>query len=170
MLHTRRTIPLSFDAPVIRSWRPENMPIVIPSDDEEAALPTYSASKVTLPSSSREPKSKHFLFHFLCMIFQGKNIFKVQFLYLLQILVKETLVRFLFVHQLPVSFNQRFDFVCRQVFLDLPNPLVLLKDILKYPSPNAPYASSGRLYRQPTTGGTIKSIGQFYLNALSQNL
>ena len=45
-------------------------------------------------------------------------------------------------------------------FSDLPNPLVLLRDILKYPSPGAPYASSGRLYRQPTTGGTIKSIGQ----------
>ena len=60
MLQTRRTIPLSFDAPVIRSWRPAAAPILISSDDEDSVSPSYSASKVTLPSSSRDPKSKLF--------------------------------------------------------------------------------------------------------------
>ena len=59
MMRRQRRNPLSFTAPVQINWRPSTVPLLVISDDEDDfKLPQYAVTKVTHPSSSRDPKSE----------------------------------------------------------------------------------------------------------------
>ena len=42
---------------------------------------------------------------------------------------------------------------------NLENPVILLRDILRYPSPLDPFNETGWLQRQKTVGGPIERVG-----------
>lgn len=65
MMRRQRQNPLSFTAPVLADWRPSTVPLLVISDDEdEFKLPQYAVTKVTHPSSSRDPKSMLYRVYF----------------------------------------------------------------------------------------------------------
>jgi len=52
-----------------------------------------------------------------------------------------------------ILFDSEFDI--------LDNPVVLVRDLLLYPSPVDPHASAGWLRRQTSLGGPIEHVGEF---------
>ena len=65
MMQRHRLAPLSFTESVLKDWRPLTVPLLVISDDESES-PQYSATKITHPSSSRDPDSKRL---FICLFF-----------------------------------------------------------------------------------------------------
>lgn len=41
---------------------------------------------------------------------------------------------------------------------------MLLRDILRYPTPYDPYKETGHLRRQSTTGGVIEATGEYFIS------
>ena len=168
-----RMHPINFNIPANRGWRPYMVPIVISDDEDTLAIgstcvdpPDYSVTKVTRPTTSGQtagPQSKYLPG---LGIPRSKSFILINLSFLAQIFMSFT-DRYRRQYG-PIPLQNKPESKC--VFCKIryllfcfvsANPLILLRDVLLYPSPLDPFGSSGYLRRQTTTCGSIEKVGKF---------